>query len=122
MSFVKAHLKAIVAFCGFVGAGIASVTSGGIHGVLEWTVVLVALANAVQVYVTPNLEEGAARFAKEISAIVLAVAGVLTPAVVEGGLSAHEWWMVVIAIAGALGVVIVPNVASGRERLHAAKV
>jgi hypothetical protein len=120
MSWIKAHLKAIVAFCGFVGAGIASVTSGGIHGVLEWTVVLVALANAVQVYVTPNLD-GAARFAKEISAVVLAVAGVLTPAVVDGGLNAHEWWMVVIAIAGALGVVIVPNVGA-RTRAHAAKV
>lgn len=119
MSFVKAHLKAIVAFLGFVGAGIASVTSGGIHGVLEWTVVLVALANAVQTYVTPNLDEGAARFAKEISAVVLAVAGVLTPAVVEGGLNTHEKWMVAVAIAGALGVVIVPNIGA-RTRRHAA--
>jgi hypothetical protein len=115
MSWIKAHLKAIVAFAGFVGAGIAGVTSGGIHGVLEWTVVAVALANAVQTLVTPNLADGAARFAKEISAVVLAVAGVLTPAVVAGGLDRGEWWMVIVAILGAFGVVVVPNL--GRTRM-----
>jgi hypothetical protein len=120
MSWIKAHLKAIVAFCGFVGAGIAGVTDGGIHGVLEWTVVAVALANAVQTLVTPNLDGGVARFAKEISAAVIAAAGVLTPAVVANGLDAGEWWMVIIAVAGAFGVVIVPNV--GNRTRHAAKV
>jgi hypothetical protein len=116
MSWIKAHLKAIVAFAGFVGAGIAGVTDGGIHGVLEWTVVAVALANAVQTYVTPNLPDGSGRYAKEISAVVLAVAGLLTPALLDGGLDTGEWWVLIAAALGALGVVVVPNVGNRATR------
>lgn len=109
MSWIKAHAKAVVAFVGFVAAAIVGVTDGGIHGIVEWTVVAVALANAVQVYITPNLTGGAAARAKEISAVVIAVAGALTPAVVAGGLDLAEWWMVASVVLGALGVIVVPN-------------
>lgn len=109
MSWLKAHAKAVAAAVGFVAAAIAGITDGGIHGVVEWTVVAVALANAVQTYITPNLVGGVAKHAKELSAIVLALAGVLTPAVVAGGLDVAEWWMVGSVVLGALGVVLVPN-------------
>lgn len=115
MVWVKGHLKAIVAFAGFVVAAVVGVADGGIHGVAEWTIVAVALANGIQTYITPNLSEGAGRFAKEVSAVVVAVAGVLTPAVVAGGLDGAEWWMVVSAVLGALGVVLVPNVGTANR-------
>jgi hypothetical protein len=120
MSWIKAHLKAVVAAVAFVAAASVGVATGGIHGVIEWTVVAVALANAVQVYITPNLDAGSAKYAKEFSAVVLAATGVLTPAVVAGGLDVSEWWMVASAVLGALGVVVVPNIAANRRQ--AAKV
>jgi hypothetical protein len=108
MSWIKAHLKALAAAVGFVAAAIVGVTGGGINGVTEWTVVLVALANAVQVYITPNLIGGAAKYSKEISAAVIAV-GAALPSVIEGGLSGQEKLMLVCLVLGAFGVVI-PNV------------
>jgi hypothetical protein len=94
--------KFLAQIAAFVAAAITGVVSGGIHGVVEWAIVVTALANAVNVYYTPELTEGAARFAKGITALVLAVAGGLTPALVEGGLSTHEIWMLVELGVGAL--------------------
>ena len=108
MSWIKAHLKAVVAFCGFVAAAIAGVTGGGINGVAEWTIVAVALANAVNVYLTPNLTGGAGKFAKEITAAVIAV-GAALPLAMEGGLDSNEWVMLLCLVLGAFGVVL-PNV------------
>ena len=108
MSWIKAHFKAVAAFVGFVAAAIVGVTDGGINGVTEWTVVLVALANAVQVYITPNLKAGAGKFSKEISAAVIAV-GAALPSVLAGGLDGQEKVMLVCLVLGAFGVVL-PNV------------
>ena len=108
MNWIKRHLKSIAAFCGFVAAAITGVTGGGIHGLAEWTIVLVALANAVNVYVTPNLTGGAGKFAKEISAAVIAV-GAALPLALEGGLDGQEKVMLLCLVLGAFGVVL-PNV------------
>lgn len=108
MKWVKAHIKALAAAAGFVATAIVGVTGGGVHGVTEWTVVVVALANAVQVYITPNLAGGAGKHSKEISAAVVAV-GTALPAVLVGGLSGQEKLMLLCLVLGAFGVVL-PNV------------
>jgi hypothetical protein len=108
MGWIKAHLKAVAAAVGFVAATIVGVTTGGIHGVTEWTVVLVAFANAVQVYITPNLTGGYAKYSKEISAAVIAV-GAALPSVLVGGLDGQEKVMLICLVLGAFGVVL-PNV------------
>ncbi len=107
MKWIRAHLKAVAAAVGFVAAAIVGVTDGGIHGVTEWTVVLVALANAVQVYITPNLAGGVGKYSKEISAAVIAV-GTALPAALVGGLDGQEKVMLVCLVLGAFGVVL-PN-------------
>ncbi len=107
MKWIRAHLKAVAAAVGFVAAAIVGVTDGGIHGVTEWTVVLVALANAVQVYITPNLAGGVGKYSKEISAAVIAV-GTALPAALAGGLDGQEKVMLVCLVLGAFGVVL-PN-------------
>lgn len=108
MNWIKAHIKSIVAFCGFVAAAITGVTDGGINGVAEWTIVAVALANAVNVYLTPNLTGGAGKFAKEFTAAVVAV-GAALPLAAEGGLDGNEWVMLLCLVLSAFGVVL-PNV------------
>jgi hypothetical protein len=108
ITWVKAHIKTVAAFAGFVAAAIAGVTGGGINGVAEWTIVAVALANAVNVYLTPNLVGGAGKFAKEITAAVIAV-GAALPLALEGGLDQQEWIMLACLVLGAFGVVL-PNV------------
>lgn len=108
MNWIKAHIKSIVAFCGFVAAAITGITDGGIHGLAEWTIVLVALANAVNVYVTPNLTGGLGKFAKELSAAVIAV-GAALPLALEGGLDGQEKIMLLCLVLSAFGVVL-PNV------------
>jgi hypothetical protein len=108
VKWIRAHLKAVAAAVGFVAAAVVGVTDGGIHGVTEWTVVLVALANAVQVYITPNLAGGVGKYSKEISAAVIAV-GAALPSVLVGGLDGQEKVMLVCLILGAFGVVL-PNV------------
>lgn len=107
LDWIKAHAKTVAAAAGFIAAAIVGVTDGGINGVVEWTVVAVALANAVQVYLTPNLTGGAAKYAKEISAAVLAV-GAALPLALEGGLDTGEKIMLACLVLGAFGVVI-PN-------------
>jgi hypothetical protein len=100
-----AFLAQIVAF---VAAAITGVVSGGIHGIVEWAIVITALANAINVFVTPNLTAGVGRFAKGITAVALAVAGALTPAVVANGLDAHTVWMLIEVGVGAL-LAFTPN-------------
>lgn len=108
MTWIKAHLKAIAAAAGFVAAALIGVTGGGINGLAEWTIVLVALANAANVYITPALTGGAGKYAKEISAAVIAV-GAALPLALEGGLDGQEKVMLVCLVLGAFGVVL-PNV------------
>jgi hypothetical protein len=87
--------KFLAQIAAFVAAGLTGVITGGIHGVVEWGIVITTLANAANVYLTPELSEGMAKYAKGLTGVVLAIAGGLAPALVAGGLDTHEVWMLV---------------------------
>jgi hypothetical protein len=102
--------KFVAQVVAFVAAGAVGVFDDGhISGVLEWTVLAVALANAVNVFVTPELSAGVGRLAKGLTTVVITAAGAITPAVAAGGLDASETWMVVSVAVGAVVALVAPN-------------
>lgn len=102
--------KFVAQVVAFVAAGAVGVFDDGhISGLLEWTVLAVAVANAVNVYVTPELNAGVGRLAKGLTTVVITAAGVITPAVAANGLDASELWMVVSVAGGAVVALLVPN-------------
>lgn len=108
---LKRYAKFVSAFVAAVVAGAVGVFDDGhISGVVEWTVLITAVANAVNVLVTPELKNGAARLAKGLTAVAFALAGAVTPAVVAGGIDSSEKFMLASVVLGALGALGVPNV------------
>lgn len=111
MDKLKRYAKFVSTVVAFVVAGAVGVFDDGhVSGVVEWTVLITAVANAVNVYITPELKAGAARLAKGLTAVAFALAGAVTPAVVAGGIDGSERWMLISVVAGALGALGVPNI------------
>ena len=110
MEKLKRYAKFVSQIVAFVVAGAVGVLDDGkVSGVVEWTVLVTAIANAINVYVTPELRDGPARMAKGLTAIALAVAGAVTPALIVGGLDASEVAMLVSVALGALASLGLPN-------------
>lgn len=107
---VQRYAKFVSAFVAAVVAGAVGVFDDGhVSGVVEWTVLITAIANAVNVLVTPELSAGAARMAKGLTAVAFALAGAVTPALVVGGIDNSEWFMLASVVLGALGALGIPN-------------
>lgn len=110
MEKIQRYAKFVAAFVAAVAAGAFGIfDDGAIAGVVEWTVFITAVANAVNVVLTPELTAGAARAAKGLTAVAFALAGAVTPAVVAGGIDASEKFMLASVVLGALGALALPN-------------
>lgn len=110
MEKIQRYAKFVAAFVAAVAAGAFGIFDDGVvSGVVEWTVLITAVANAVNVVVTPELTAGAARMAKGLTAVAFALAGAVTPAVVAGGLDTSEKFMLASVVIGALGALGVKN-------------
>ena len=110
MEKIQRYAKFVAAFIAAVGATAAGVFDDGhVSGVVEWTVLITAIANAVNVLVTPELTGGAAKMAKGLTAVAFALAGAVTPALVEGGIDNSEKLMLASVVLGALGALALPN-------------
>jgi drug/metabolite transporter (DMT)-like permease len=73
----------------------------------EWIVIVDAVLTAVLVYLVPNLQTGAAEFAKSVVAGAFAVTSVLAAALI-GGLNPSEVINLVIIFGTAAGVFLAP--------------
>jgi len=110
MEKIQRYAKFVAAFVAAVAAGAFGIFDDGhVSGVVEYTVLITAVANAVNVVVTPELSAGLARMAKGLTAVAFALAGAVTPAVVAGGLDASEKFMLASVVLGALGSLALPN-------------
>jgi hypothetical protein len=55
-------------------------------------------------------------YAKTIVAVVMAALVALQTALTDGGVSGQEWITIALAALGALGVLVVPNALTARQR------
>lgn len=107
----QSHAKFVVTVVTAIVAGAAGIFDDGhISGVVEWTTLATAIAAAVNVYVTPDLEAGVGRISKGLTTLVFALAGAITPALLVGGIDPGEWLMLLSVAAGALGALGIPNI------------
>jgi len=114
MDKIGLYAKAIL---GAIGAGLtATITalSDGNISTFEWTVIAGAvLAGLGFVWLVPNTPEPVRKYGKMIVAALIAVAGGVGAAVVDGsGVSQAEWLGVAVALLSGLGVYVAPNAAS----------
>lgn len=79
-----------------------------ITGVEEWCLVAAAVANALLVWLVPNMKSGIAKHAKGIVAIVVAVTAVVPVLAIDGWDGADSWEVAALVL-GALVTPLVPN-------------
>jgi hypothetical protein len=86
-----------------VQALIGALSDGGVSG-LEAILIGIAFVNAVIVVVVPNLSEGAAKYAKGITAGVMAALTLASTLFADGALSSQDWLQIGVAVLAALGI------------------
>ena len=108
------YAKAILAIITAALAALAAALTDGALSSAEAVTIGIAIVTAVGVYLVPNLDAGPARYAKAFVAAAGAGLAALATLLAEGlGLSQvtlSDWITVLLAILGAVGVGIVPNV------------
>lgn len=89
---------------------------GRIAGTAEWSAVAAAVAMVVSTWLVPELSAGAARAAKGLVAVVLALAGIVPGLAADGHLDRNDVFTMAVAAATAVGILVVPNVRYVRAR------
>lgn len=87
-----------------VQALIGAFSDGGVSGA-EWILIGVAGTNAVIVVVVPNLSEGVGKYAKGITASVMAALTLASTLFADGALSSQDWMQIGVAVLAALGII-----------------
>lgn len=113
MNWIRKHKNLIVAF---VAAGASTAWSAwSDHHIttVEAVLIATAYANAVIVYVCPNLPD--ARWLKTAASGVLAILGLLATDLQAGsgvlsGLTADQWTLIAVSAVGVLGIHVTNNV------------
>jgi hypothetical protein len=103
------YAKAILAVVATVITAVVAMGGNGITPV-EWVNVAIAGVGACAVFAAPNVP--GALYTKSILAVLTAVLGFLTSAIV-GGVSHQEWLQIIVLALGAVGVYAVPNKENG---------
>jgi len=105
--FLQTYAKAIVAVAVAVLVAASAAFSDGQITRAEWIVVAIAFATAAQVFTAPNVP--GARFTKSILAGLMALLTFLITALTDNTLTTAELVGATLLVAGALGVLVVPN-------------
>lgn len=104
--------KFFVALAGAAALAVASVLTDNLITTVEWVQIVIAVATAMQVWVTANVP--ALTWAKTLTAVVLGVANLLVGMIADG-LDAADWSALVVAALTAAGVYAVPNSLAARR-------
>ena len=107
------YAKAVVAIIAAALAVLVTAVTDNVITPLEAVAVAVQVGAAIGVYMVPNLPEGWRRYAKGIVAFtgagLAALLVILTDANNWAGVTLSDWFTVVLAALGGIGVVVVPN-------------
>lgn len=103
------YAKAFVAILTAVLAVLVTALTDNTVTLVEGLGIGVAGLTAVSVYLVPNLDAGAGKYAKVIVAVVGTAAQAAVPLVVDGAFPPSAWLLVALAALGALSVGITPN-------------
>jgi hypothetical protein len=80
----------------------------GVNGMTEWCLLIAALANALLVWVVPNMKNGVAKHAKGIVAVIVAATAIIPSLAVDGWNGADSFELVALVI-GAVLTPVIPN-------------
>lgn len=108
MSWFTKHGKSIALILGALATVVTTALTDNMVEVDEQIAIGVALANAVLVYLVPNLTAGIAKYAKGVVSVVLAVLTGLSGWMING-MAPSDWWALLVAAATAAGVVLLPS-------------
>lgn len=118
------YAKAIASIIAAALAVLVTAVTDGVLTPLETATLAVAVVTAIGVYLIPNLDAGAQRYAKGITAFtgagLAALVVILSGALGWADVSLSDWLTVILAALGGVGVVVVPNATDGDFPKHAA--
>lgn len=103
------YSKAIVAILTAAATVLATAITDNFVTLDERFGIVLAIVNAIAVYLVPNLSAGVGRYAKLIVALVGTGLQAALPLIVDGTFPPSAWLLVLVAALGAVSVGIVPN-------------
>lgn len=103
------YAKVLPLMAGGIVLVVQAALSDNVVNLDEKIAISLAVVGAVNTYIVPNLVGGIGRYAKGIvnatTAVLIGLAGWMV-----NGMSAADWWALLIAAATAAGVIVLPSV------------